>query len=226
MNYYFGFIPSAKLSAMIEECIVLAASNNAPKPFYMYRDDITLTLGDELIDNALMTLVKVMEPPSRKQTAEKMVNMIKSTQNTLMRQVLGKASNEEALKSLPFLQKLAHMGAGNTPRVGVIIDSEVTANTKTVFAKLINDNQDNDAIRKELIGAFKTLTEQVTRGILGDFIKTLPIGMFKRTTADLAIVAIIKAVNMGASQILPGLNTDELTRMVKHFDQFIYQPNA
>ena len=89
MTAYFGFTPSETLKKNIETALQLAKENTG-EPLYLIRDKVSLGITDELIDAALTQLARILPPSDKKETMEKLSNFIRSTMQTLMKQVLGK----------------------------------------------------------------------------------------------------------------------------------------
>ena len=58
MAYYFGFVPSDKLKALISEAEQVVASNEQVD-YYPYRDALTHQTARDLIDNLLVGLLKL-----------------------------------------------------------------------------------------------------------------------------------------------------------------------
>jgi hypothetical protein len=113
MTAYFGFTPSKTLKNNIELALKQAASNTN-EPLYFIRDKVSLGVTDELIDAALTQLAQILPPSDKKETMEKLSSFIRSTMQTLMKQLLGKDSNDKVLKSVHFLMISTHTKEDNS----------------------------------------------------------------------------------------------------------------
>ena len=100
MTSYFGILPSATLSQDIQ---LAQANRDSKEPQYPLRDKISLQLSDELLDNMLIKLVQQFPPSDKRDTTEKLAIKIRGIVETLLKQLLGKAPNEQVLESLSFM---------------------------------------------------------------------------------------------------------------------------
>jgi len=219
MTAYFGFTPSTTLKTNIETALKLAQENTG-EPLYVIRDKVSLGITDELIDAALTQLARILPPSDKKETMEKLSNFIRSTMQTLMKQLLGKEDNARVLKSVSFLAISTHMKDKNF-KVGCIITDELIIKLKFLFAQAQRD-QDSLAIRPELITLQKQLADQCIKHFITDFCESLKLGFFKRNAMALAQAATTKAIHFAIDKLVPTLNAEELEIFAKHYDSLLY----
>lgn len=219
MAAYFGFTPSETLKNNIETALQLAKENTG-EPLYLIRDKVSLGITDELIDAALTQLARILPPSDKKETMEKLSNFIRSTMQTLMKQLLGKEDNARVLKSVSFLAVSTHTKGGEF-KVGCIIHDELIIKLKSLFAQAQVD-EDTLAIRPELIILQKQLADQCIKHFLTDFCESLNLGFFKRNAMVLAQGATTKAIHFAIHKLVPSLNSEELAIFAKHYDSLLY----
>lgn len=219
MTAYFGFTPSVMLKTHIETALQLAKENTS-EPLYVIRDKVSLGITDELIDAALTQLARILPPSDKKETMEKLSSFIRSTMQTLMKQLLGKEDNARVLKSVSFLSISTHMKDKNF-KVGCIITDELIIRLKFLFAQAQLD-QDSLTIRPELITLQKQLADQCIKHFITDFCESLKLGFFKRNAMALAQAATTKAIHFAIDKLVPTLNTEELEIFAKHYDSLLY----
>ncbi|MDE2422204.1 MAG: hypothetical protein KGO49_13610 [Gammaproteobacteria bacterium] len=219
MTAYFGFTPSETLQNNIETALRLA-KENTKEPLYLIRDQVSLGLNDELIDIALTQLARMLPPSDKKETMEKLSSFIRSTMQTLLKQLLGKEDNTRVLKSISFLTLSTHTKSG-TFKVGCTIHDDLIIRLKSLFAQAQED-EDTSAIRLELIALQKQLADQCIKHFITDFCASLDLGFFKRNAMSIAQSATTKAIHFAIHKLVPSLNAEELEIFAKHYDSLLY----
>ncbi len=99
---FFGFIPSTELLQTIQTA---QQKKDSSEPLYPLRDKTALLINDEIIDAILTELVRRFPPSDKRDTAEKLAGYIKSTVAVLLKQLLGKSSNDVVQASIQFSEK-------------------------------------------------------------------------------------------------------------------------
>ena len=99
---FFGFIPSTELLQTIQTA---QQKKDSSEPLYPLRDKTALLINDEIIDAILTELVRCFPPSDKRDTAEKLAGYIKSTVAVLLKQLLGKSSNDVVQASIQFSDK-------------------------------------------------------------------------------------------------------------------------
>jgi len=112
---FFGFIPSTELLQTIQTA---QQKKDSSEPLYPLRDKTALLINDEIIDAILTELVRRFPPSDKRDTAEKLAGYIKSTVAVLLKQLLGKSSNDVVQASIQFSEKSLFKDAEGQFRVG------------------------------------------------------------------------------------------------------------
>jgi hypothetical protein len=219
MTAYFGFTPSETLKNNIELALQQAGDLTG-EPLYIIRDKVSLGITDELIDAALSQLAQLLPPSDKKETMEKLSSFIRSTMQTLMKQLLGKDSNEKVLKSISFLTLSTHTKEGQF-KVGCQMDNPLITKLKALYAKAQVD-ENTTATRQELITLQKQMADQCIKHFINDFCESLHLGFFKRNAMGLAQAATTKAVHFAIHKLIPSLTADELAIYAKYYDSLLY----
>jgi hypothetical protein len=219
MTGYFGFVPSTQLANEIENARAKAASSS--ELLYPYRDSVATSINNELIENTLVQVVIDLPPNDKKDTMLKLANFIKSTSSSLLGQLLGKADNAQALKSLAFLNQSTHLDANGVERVGFELPESLVNQMKTSFAAVAAGDGKNQ--REALQTQFKLFADLSIKHYMEDFNKTLDLGMVKRGLASAAKGTITKAVHIAIDKLIPALGKEELMIFAAHYDQLIYK---
>ena len=213
---FFGFIPSAELLTSIQTG---QEKKNSSEPLYPLRDKTALLINDEIIDGILTELIRRFPPSDKRDTAEKLAGYIKSTVAVLLKQLMGKSSNDVVKQSIEFSEKSLFKDAEGNFRVGELLDATLVTNLKNSYAEIKAGNEVNKAALAEL---YKQFADATVHHFMNDFNKTLDLGMIKRKAADFGSAAVIKAVHIAADKIIPNLNKDELLALAEYHDTLFH----
>ena len=218
MTSYFGILPSATLSQDIQ---LAQANRNSKEPQYPLRDKISLQLTDELIDTMLVHLVQQFPPSDKRDTTEELAQKIRSIVSTLMKQLLGKASNEQVLESLAFMEKSLFIDNEGKQRIGTQLPDALVSDTKKSYAEVAagNGKEQRDALTQQ----FKSFADALIQHFMTEYNKTLGLGMVKRGVASVATSGVEAAVHIVIKKLIPSLSQAELDVFTKHFDQLLVQ---
>lgn len=218
MTSYFGIVPSDELTSDID---LAKSKRGSTEPQYPLRDKISLKLNDELIDNMLVRLVQQFPASEKRDTAEKLAGYVRSTVSVLLKQLLGKAPNDQVLKSLEFLESSTFVDNAGNSRIGATLPDDLVSQMKTTFAAVYAGQGKEQ--RQALATQFKLFADQIIKHFMVDFNKTLDLGLIKRKAADLATSAVAKAVHIGIDKLIPSLSQAELEAVARHFDDLLVQ---
>ena len=213
---FFGFIPSAELLTSIQTG---QEKKNSSEPLYPLRDKTALLINDEIIDGILTELIRRFPPSDKRDTAEKLAGYIKSTVAVLLKQLMGKSSNDVVKQSIEFSEKSLFKDAAGNFRVGETLDANLVTNLKNSYAEIKAGNDVNKAALAEL---YKQFADATVHHFMNDFNKTLDLGMIKRKAADFGSTAVIKAVHIAINKIIPNLNKDELLVLAEYHDTLFH----
>lgn len=218
MTSYFGIVPSDELSSDIN---LAKTKRGSSEPLYPLRDKISLKLNDELIDNLLVKLVQQFPASDKRDTAEKLAGYVRSTVSVLLKQLLGKAPNDQVLKSMDFLDASTFVDNAGTTRIGTQLPDDLVSQMKASFAAVYAGQGKEQ--RQALATVFKLFSDQIIKHYMTDFNKTLDLGLIKRKAAELATSAVGKAVHMAIDKLFPALTQAELEAVAHHFDSLLIQ---
>lgn len=217
MAYYFGFLPSDKLTNMIDEAERIIASNEQVD-YYPYRNELTQQIARELIDNLLVSLIDVIPNPERQASMRKIVSTIERSTETLLNVLLGKDKNEDIIPSFNFLKNQSmFIDNEDMRRVGFKL-SEASAQTIIEgFAAIAPDTVDKAKFKM----ALETMTEEALTHFISRFTETLKLGMIKRKSIPVAKAAIDKGLSIAINKLLPQLPDAGLNRLAKFYRPYL-----
>lgn len=217
MAYYFGFIPSDKLKALIVEAEQVVASNEKVD-YYHFRDALTHQTARDLIDNLLVGLVDIIPNPERQAAMRKVVSTVEKATDTLLNILLGKENNEEVLPSFHFLRDRAtFIDNDGEKRVGFKLSDTDAQIIEKGFAAITPEQVDIKTFKT----ALETMNEETLTHFISRYAETLKLGMIKRKSVPVAKAAIDKGMNMALNKLLPDLPDSSLNRLANYYRPFI-----
>jgi hypothetical protein len=213
---FFGFIPSEELLNTIQTA---QQNKNGSEPLYPLRDKTALLINEQIIDAILVELVRRFPQSDKRETAEKLAGYIKSTVAVLLKQLLGKASNDVVKQSIDFSERSLFKDAAGHFRVGENLDDNLVQSLKNTYAEILSGNDIN---KSALASLYKQFGEATVRHFMNDFNKTLDLGLIKRKAADLGSAAVIKAIHIAIDKIFPNLSKEEMHALADYHDSLFH----
>ena len=219
MAYYFGFVPSDKLKALIIDAEQVIASNEEVE-YYPYRDALTHQTARDLIDNLLIGLVDIIPNPERQASMRKIVGTVEKATDTLLNILLGKENNEEVMPSFHFLRDRAtFIDNEGVKRVGFKLSDADAQTIEKGFAAITPEQVDMKAFKT----ALETMNEETLTHFISRYAETLKLGMIKRKAVPVAKAAIDKGMSMALNKLLPDLPDRSLNRLANYYRPFIVE---
>lgn len=217
MAYYFGFIPSTELNAMIDEAERIISSDEQVD-YYPYRNELTQRIASELIDNLLVSLIDVIPNSDRQAAMRKIVTTVERATETLLNVLLGKDSNEDIMPSFNFL-KSESMFIDNEGkrRVGFKLADETAQEINAGFAAVTPEQVDEAKFKV----ALEIMNDAALTHFISHFTETLKLGMIKRGSIPMAKVAIDKGISLALNKLLPQLPDAGMNRLANFYRPFI-----
>lgn len=219
MAYYFGFVPSDKLKALIIDAEQVIASNEEVE-YYPYRDALTHQTARDLIDNLLIGLVDIIPNPERQASMRKIVGTVEKATDTLLNILLGKENNEEVMPSFHFLRDRAtFIDNEGVKRVGFKLSDADAQTIEKGFAAITPEQVDMKTFKT----ALETMNEETLTHFISRYAETLKLGMIKRKAVPVAKAAIDKGMSMALNKLLPDLPDRSLNRLANYYRPFIVE---
>ena len=221
MSYYFGFTPSAELSATIDKAYELIASKSSER-YDVYRDKITQLTSKELMDALLIKLIESLPDDSeRKSHLIKTAETIEANSKKLINTLLSPTKNEDVLPSFDFFdQKVLKNTQSGERRISVPLTDELAKN----LLATIQNVQAGKGLEEQqnLIRLFSELTKACLQHFLVDFTKTLNLNMLKRAAIPVTDGIIVKVIDIALRRLIPQMPQESLERFTKHYQALIF----
>lgn len=220
MTTYFGFLPSQKLSDLIDEATTII-HDQQDIDYYPYRNNLTQQIASELIDNLLVNLVEVIPNAERKEAMRKIAGTVERATETLLNILLGKDKNEDILPSFYFLkQESMFLDHDDKRRIGFLLDNATASAIQKGFAATENSPM-SDADKALFKTALMVMNEAALCHFITKFTETLKLGMVKRKSIPVAKAAIDKGMALALNKLLPQLPDDGLARLANFYRPYL-----
>ena len=225
MNYYFGFHPSQDLSDKIDKAYALI-EGGADVRYDTYRDQITHMVNQELLDAMLGKLIEAMP-----QNSERRAHLVKAndtihvTVDKLINTLLSPADNAQVLPSFEFLDRqVLFRDTDGQRRISVPLDDTFARELLACIERVQQGH--GEAERDNLTRLFTQLVQSCLQHFMGDFTKTLPLGMIKRRAIPVAEGVINKVVSVALQRLIPQMPQDALARFSAYYSTLIFQAQS
>ena len=220
MTTYFGFLPSEKLSNMIDEATTII-NEKQDVDYFPYRNALTQQIASEQIDNLLLNLLDVIPNAERREAMRKIVGTVERATETLLKILLGKDSNEDILPSFYFLKNdTVFLDSHGERRVGFLLADTTVAIIEKGFAATDNSPM-SDSDKAAFKAALMAMNEAALYHFITKFTETLKLGMVKRKSIPVAKAAIDKGMALALNKLLPQLPDDGLARLANFYRPYL-----
>ncbi len=220
MRSFFGFIPSEQLMNTIQQAQA-QMNQNDKTPLYPARDKIVEGINKELVDNLLVKLVEFLPPSDKKDTMTKLANFIQGSVRTLVGQLLSKVDNEQAKKSIVFIENSMAKDSAGIKRIGFAIPESLMAQMQASFAEVEAGRGKEQ--RAAIAEQFKLFVDLLLKHYMDDFNKTLDLGMIKGKLANVTKSGVSKALHVAIDKLIPSLHQQELAQFTQHYGAMMFK---
>lgn len=214
MTTYFAFKLADSTQSGVDELLAnLAARTAAPQHELHTRVSVEIT--DEILRNAVEELIhRFQHGAEGAGILHTLLSLLKSTAHMLIRQLLGKHSNDEVARMAEHLKE-RRVVSGDEVRYGFALPDDLATELRSIFAAIAAGDgvSHRDALHKALL-RFADL------GIVNfydEFIKPMDLGFIKRKAADLGRGTINKGVHAAINKLIPGLRQPELAVLAEYY---------
>lgn len=211
MTTYFTFPVSGQLKEDIDTVLANLDGNVAAPQWELYvKTSIEYT--DAVIQVLLLDMVHALGTKSG--VLEQLAGMIKGTVHVLIRQVLGKMSNDDLRKAAVYLHERRLVIDGQT-YIAVPIADSLRTKLDTVFEETDAGNGEGNTL--VLRDAMIEFTDQAIAGYYDDFIKHLKLGFIASKAVSLGRSTIVKGAHAAMNKMIPHLRQQEMKGFADYF---------
>lgn len=173
--------------------------------------------ADEIVDALLLNIVRgAEEGHSGASVLEQFAGVIKSTVNTLIKQVLGKMSNEELRPLSSYIRErlLIVTTAGVTKEY---VAFPMPADFHDRFRAVLHQGARGEKNSKELLACMEIFSDMAHQAFYEDSTKPIKLGFIGRKVVDIGGAAMRKGSQAATRRLVPAMEGAELKQFSEYF---------
>jgi len=172
---------------------------------------------DEIVDALLLNIVRSAERAhSGAKILEQFAGLIKSTVHALIKQVLGKMSNEE-LRPLAGYMRQRRLTITQDGKEKDYIAFILPADFHTRFRAVLEQGARGQSNTAELLACMEIFTEKAHTAFYDESLGAIKLGFIGRKMADVGGSALRKGSQAATRRLIPDLQGDELKQFCAYF---------
>lgn len=216
MSTYLALQLAAPVQQRIDELLKnLDARVAAPQHDLHTR--VSIELSDEIMRLCVEELIARFQAGGDGDGAgilHTLLGILKSTSHMLIRQMLGKASNEDVNRMAQFLRDRRLVLDGQQ-RFGFEVPAELAARFDRAFAAIAAG--EGEPLRGDIQQAMVAFADLALVRFYDDFVKPMELGFIKRKASDLGRATISKGMHVAVNKLFPTLRQKELQVWADYF---------
>lgn len=172
--------------------------------------------ADEIVDTLLLNLVKAESGSSHASKLESFAGIIKSTVNSLIKQVLGKMSNDELRPLSGYIRERRNTFTLNGEAhdyIAFVMPAEFHARLR----KALEQGARGEKNPEELLACMEQFHEMAFSAFYDESLSKIKLGFIGRKVAEVGGAAIRKGSQSVSRHTIPHLEGDELKRFSEYF---------
>lgn len=209
MSTYFAFQLAAPVQQRLDE-LLKNLDTRASAPQHDLHTRVSIELSDEILRVCVEEIIARFQADGEGEGAgilHTMLGILKSTSHMLIRQMLGKAPNEDVNRMAQYLRD-RRLQLNGKELIGFELPADLAARFDSIYAA-IAANQ-GEAHRKDIQQAMLAFSDVALARFYDDFIAPMELGFIKRKASDLGRATIAKGVHVAVSKLFAGLGEREI----------------
>lgn len=173
--------------------------------------------ADEIVDVLILNIVSGAESGhSGAGVLEQFAGVIKSTVNTLIKQVLGKMNNDELRPLSSYMrERLLILTTAGVTREYVAFP--MPADFHERFRAVLHQGARGEQNQKELLACMEIFTEMAHQAFYDDSMKPIKLGFIGRKVVDIGGAAMRKGSQAATRRLVPAMDGAELKQFSEYF---------
>lgn len=209
MSTYFAFQLAAPVQQRLDELLKNLDSRVAA-PQHDLHTRVSIELSDEILRVCVEEMIARFQADGAGEGAgilHTMLGILKSTSHMLIRQMLGKAPNEDVNRMAQYLRDRRLQLDGRV-LIGFELPADLAARFDRIYAGIAAGQ--GEAQRKDIQQAMLAFSDLALVRFYDDFIAPMNLGFIKRKASDLGRATIAKGVHMAVNKLFVGLSEKEI----------------
>lgn len=214
MTTYFAFRASRELSES-SHALMENFEKGVREPQNVLFVKVAQLFADEIVDTLLLNLVRNSSNQAHASSLESFAGIIKSTVNTLIKQVLGKMSNEELQPLSGYIRKRRMELTLNGETHDYIV-FETPADYHARFRAVLEKGLQGELDKDEMMACMDTFHNLSLTAFYDESLAQIKLGFIGRKVAEMGGSAIRKGAHSMTHRTIPHMAGDDL----KHFSGY------
>ncbi len=215
MTTYFAFKPADKVQQEMD-ALLGKIDSSSKEALHELHTRVSVEMIDEILKNCVEELIH------RFQASEEgagilntLLGILKSTAHVLVKQLLGKHSNEEVAKMAAFLRQRRVVTAAGEVRHGFALPADMAAQFTDIFAGIAAGT--GKERKPELNALMLGFADLALVHFYDDFVAPMNLGFIKRKASDLGRGTISKGIHVAVNKLIPQLGNKELAIFADYY---------
>lgn len=215
MPTYFAFQVAEPTQQRIDQLLAnLDSGSTAPQ--HELHTQVSVELVDEILRHGVEELTRLLKADGESAgILSTLLGLLKSISHMLVRQMLGKGSNEDVARMAQYLRDRRLQLNGQ-----VLFGFAVPEPLAGRFGELLTAAKEGrgEAHKAELKEVMLELSELALQRFYDDFVAPMNLGFVKRKASELGRGTISKGLQMALGKLVPQLSRDELATFARYYD--------
>lgn len=210
MSTYFAFQLAAPVQQRLDE-LLKNLGTRASAPQHDLHTRVSIELSDEILRVCVEEIIARFQAGGAGAEGtgilHTMLGILKSTSHMLIRQMLGKAPNEDVNRMAQYLRD-RRLQLNGRELIGFELPADLAARFDGIYAAVAAGQ--GEAHRKDIQQAMLAFSDLALARFYDDFIAPMELGFIKRKGSDLGRATIAKGVHVAVNKLFVGLNEKEI----------------
>lgn len=218
MSTYFAFPLADSVQKSMDELLRNLASGVAA-PQHELHTRVSIELNDEILRTAVEDLINRFQPEGESAgILDTLLKVLKGTAHMLIRQLLGKAANEDVSRMAQYLRN-HRLELNGRALYGFVLPEELAERFRNVFAAITRgEGEQHNAELHAVMQQFSALAMQ---HFYDQFVAPMNLGFIKRKASDLGRATIGKGIDVAINKLFPQMKQKELLVFAQYFSTLL-----
>lgn len=220
MTTYFAFPLSAPVQQRLDE-LLKNLDSGVSAPQHDLHTEVSIEISDEIMHGCVEELIERFQAGGHGDGAgilHTLLSILKSTSHVLIRQLLGKAPNEDVSRMAGFLRQ-RRLVLNGKPVFGFPMTAELSDRFDRTFAAVAAGQ--GEAHTAEVTQAMLAFADMALERFYDDFTAPMHLGFIKRKGAELGRATIHKGAHVALNKLFPSLKQKDLQIWADYFSTLL-----
>ncbi|MCC2638213.1 MAG: hypothetical protein K0Q68_1932 [Moraxellaceae bacterium] len=217
MTTYFAMPLAQPVQQGIDE-LLKNLDTRVSAPQHDLHTRVSIDLSDDTLRICVEEMMARFQGGESAGILHTLLSILKSTSHMLIRQMLGKGSNDDVNRMAKYLRDRRHVLNGAL-LFGFPMPAELASRFATTFAAIRAGQGEQH--RAELTRIMLTFADMAVERFYDDFVAPMDLGFLKRKGSDLGRATILKGCHVAVNKLFPHLDQKDLEIFADYFDSLL-----